>query len=66
MANEKCDAPDCNLKNLNCHHTAFIMESNDAAVLRCLRWAIVQHLDILPSKLIPTFRKIQMKLNMKK
>ncbi len=41
MANEKCDAPDCNLKNLNCHHTAFIMESNDAAVLRCLSYEVV-------------------------
>jgi hypothetical protein len=44
-ANEKCNAPDCNRKNLNCHLTAFIMESNDAAILGCIGWAIEQHLD---------------------
>jgi hypothetical protein len=29
----------------------FIMESNDAAVLGCLGWAIEQHLDAIPTKL---------------
>ena len=36
----------------------YILESNDAAVLGCLGWAIEQHLDTIPSKLKPTFQKI--------
>jgi len=36
----------------------FIMESNDATVLGCLGWTIEQHLEAIPSKLRPIFRKI--------
>lgn len=39
-------------------HTDFIIESNDAAALECIGWAIDQHLDTIPSKLKPTFQKI--------
>jgi hypothetical protein len=54
-ANEKCNAPDCNRKNLNCHLTAFIMESNDAAILVGLSNNI---LTPIQSKLKPIFRKV--------
>ena len=34
------------------------MESNDAGALGCFEWTIEQHLEDLPPKLKPTFRKI--------
>jgi hypothetical protein len=34
------------------------MESNDAGGLGCLGWAIERHMNDIPSKLKPTFRKI--------
>lgn len=57
-ANKICDDPDYNRIKLNEQHTAFIMESNDAGGLGCLGWAIERHMNDIPSKLKPTFRKI--------
>jgi hypothetical protein len=56
-ANKICDDPDYNRIKLN-EHTGFIMESNDAGGLGCLGWAIERHMNDIPSKLKPTFRKI--------
>ena len=42
------------------------MESNDAAVLGCLGWAIEQHLDAIPSKFKSTIRKILNDIKAKK
>jgi hypothetical protein len=62
MANEICNDPNCNRINLktsdNGRHTGFIIESNDAGALGCLGWAIERHINDIPSKLKPTFRKI--------
>lgn len=55
---EICSDPDRNQIKLNEQHSGFIVESNDAAILRCIGWAIEQHLDIMPSKFKSTFRKI--------
>jgi hypothetical protein len=61
-ANEICDDPDSiriKLKTSdNGRHTGFIIESNDAGALGCLGWAIERHINDIPSKLKPTFRKI--------
>jgi hypothetical protein len=43
---------------LNEQRTSFIIESNDFGALGCIGWAIERHLDDIPSKLKPTFRKI--------
>jgi len=50
--------PDYNRIKLNEQHKGFVMESNDAGPLGCIGWTIEQHLDALPPKLKPTFRKI--------
>ena len=39
-------------------HTSSIFESNDAAVLGCIGWAIEQHLNDIPIKLKPNFQQI--------
>ncbi|MGB7662990.1 MAG: hypothetical protein WBL67_09665 [Nitrososphaeraceae archaeon] len=57
-AYEICNDPARNRLKLNEQHTGFIMESNDAAVLGWLGWAIEQHLNAIPSKFKSTFRKI--------
>jgi hypothetical protein len=57
-ANEICDDSDGNRVKLNGQHTGFIIESNDAGALGCIGWAIERHLDNIPSKLKPTFKKI--------
>ena len=57
-ANEICNDPARNRIKLNEQHTGFIIESNDAAILGCLGWAIEQHLNDTPTKLKPTFQKI--------
>lgn len=54
-ANEICNDPDCN--RINEQHTGFIVKSNDAGHWGCLGWAIEQHLDAIPPKLKPHFRK---------
>ena len=56
-ANEICNNPDGNRIKLNEQHTGYIMESNDTAALECLGWAIERHINDIPSKLKPTFRK---------
>ncbi|MPZ08356.1 MAG: hypothetical protein GEU26_18405 [Nitrososphaeraceae archaeon] len=56
--NEICNDPDCNRIKLNEQHTGIIMESNDAGALGCLGWAMERHINDIPSKLKPTFRKI--------
>jgi len=43
---------------MNEQHTGFIIESNDSGALGCIGWAVERHLDDIPSKLKPTFRKI--------
>ncbi len=48
-AYEKCNDPARNRIKLNEQHTGFILESNDAAVLGCLEWAIEQHLGSIPN-----------------
>jgi hypothetical protein len=57
-----CDYPDYNRIKLKTsetgQHTNCIIESNDAGALGCIGWAIERHLDAIPSKLRPTFRKI--------
>ena len=55
---EVCNDPARHRIKLNEQHCGYILESNDAAVLGCLGWAIEQHLDTIPSKLKPTFQKI--------
>jgi hypothetical protein len=57
-AYEICNDPALDRIKLNEQHTGFILESNDAAVLGCLGWAIEQHLDSIPSKLKPTFQQV--------
>ena len=57
-AYEICNEVDRNRIKLNDQHTELIIESNDAAALGCIGWAIEQHLDNMPSKLKSTFRKI--------
>ena len=57
-AYEICNDSARHRTKLNEQHTGFILDSNDAAVLGCLGWAIEQHLDTIPSKLKPTFQKI--------
>jgi hypothetical protein len=57
-AYEICNEPARNRIKLNEQHTGFIMESNDAAVLGCIGWAIEQHLNDIPSRLKPNFQKI--------
>jgi hypothetical protein len=57
-ANEICDDPAGNRIKLNEQHTGLIIESNDAAALGCIGWAIERHLTDIPSKLKPTFQKI--------
>jgi hypothetical protein len=57
-AYEICNDPARDRIKLNEHHTGFIVEFNDAAVLGCIGWAIEQHLDAIPSKLKPTWQKI--------
>jgi hypothetical protein len=54
-----CNDPARERIKLNEQHLGFITESNDAAVLECLGWAIEQHLDAIPTKLKPTFQKIR-------
>jgi hypothetical protein len=54
----KCNELDRNRIKLNEQHTGFIIESNDAAVLGYIGWAIEQYLVSMPSKLKPTFQKI--------
>ena len=36
----------------------FIIESNDSGALGCIGWAIELHIDDVPSKLKPKFKKI--------
>jgi len=57
-AYETCNDPARDRIKLNEQHTGFIVESNDAAVLGCLGWAIEQHLDSIPSNLKPNFQKV--------
>jgi hypothetical protein len=57
-AYEICNDPARNLIKLNEQRTDFIMESNDAAVLGCIGWAIEQHLNDIPSRLKPNIQKI--------
>jgi hypothetical protein len=38
-------------------NTGFIIESNDAAALGYIGWAIERHLDEVPSKVRPIFQK---------
>jgi hypothetical protein len=57
-AYEICNDPARIRIKLNEQHSGFIIESNDAAVLGCIRWAIEQHLDSIPANLKPTFQKI--------
>jgi hypothetical protein len=57
-ANEICDDSSGNRIKMNEQHTGFIIESNDSGALGCIGWAIERHLDDIPSKLKPTFRKI--------
>ena len=56
-ANEICDDSDGNRVKLNGQHTGFIIESNDAGALGCIGWAIERHIDDIPSKLKPKFKK---------
>ncbi|MGI0043747.1 MAG: hypothetical protein ACRD47_08550 [Nitrososphaeraceae archaeon] len=55
-ANEICNDPDCN--RINEQHACFIFESDVAGVSESLGRAIERHLNDIPSKLKPTFRKI--------
>jgi hypothetical protein len=57
-AYEICNNPARNRMKLNEQHTGFILESNGAAVLGCLGWAIEQHLNDIPTKLKPNFQQI--------
>ena len=59
-AYEKCSELDLdhNRIELNKQHSAFIIESNDAAVLGYIGWAIEQLLDSIPTNLKPKFQKI--------
>lgn len=57
-AYEICNDPARNRIKLNDQHAGFILDSNDAAVLGCIGWAMEQHLDAIPSKPKPTFQKI--------
>jgi hypothetical protein len=57
-AYEICNDPARSRIKLNEQHTGFISDSNDAAVLGCIGWAIEQHLNDIPTKLKPTFQKI--------
>jgi hypothetical protein len=57
-ANEICNDLSRNSIKLNEQHTGFIIESNDAAALGCIGWAIERHLNDIPSKLKPKFKKI--------
>jgi hypothetical protein len=52
IAYPKCSDLDLdpNRIKLNDQHSGFIIESNDAAVLGCIGWAIEQHLDDMLSK----------------
>jgi hypothetical protein len=52
-AYERCNDPTRHRIKLNEQHTGFILESNEAAVLGCLGWAI----EPIPSQLKPTFQK---------
>jgi hypothetical protein len=42
------------------------IESNDSGTLGCIGWAIERHLEAIPSKLKPTFRKIMDETKAKK
>jgi hypothetical protein len=57
-AYEICNDLSRNHIKLNEQHTGFIIESNDAAALGCIGWAIEKHLNDIPSKLKPIFQKI--------
>lgn len=57
-AYEICNDPARKRIKLNDQHTGFIMESDDAAVLGYIGWAIEQHLNDIPSKLKPTFQQV--------
>jgi hypothetical protein len=57
-AYEISNDPARNRIKLNEQHTGFILESNDAAVLGCISWAIEQHLNDIPAKLKPNFQRI--------
>jgi hypothetical protein len=57
-AYEICNDPARNRIKLNEQHTGFILDSNDAAVLGCIGWAIEQYLDDIPTKLKPNFQQI--------
>jgi hypothetical protein len=57
-ANEICDGSNGNRIKLNKQHTSIIVESNDAGALGCIGWVIERHIDDIPPKLKPTFRKI--------
>lgn len=65
-ANEICSDPDSNRIDLNEQHSGFIIESDDAGALSCIGWVIERHLNDIPSKLKPTFRKILYDMKTKK
>jgi hypothetical protein len=56
-ANEICDDSEGNRIKLNEQNTGIIIESNDAGALGCIGWAIERHMDDIPSKLKPKFKK---------
>lgn len=55
---EICNDPARNRMKLNDQYTGSILESNDAAVLGCLGWAIEQHLNYIPTKLKLNFQHL--------
>jgi hypothetical protein len=57
-AYEICNSQTRDRIKLNEQHSGFIMESNDAAVLGCLGWAIEQHLNYIPTKLKLNFQHL--------
>jgi hypothetical protein len=65
-ASEICDDPTGNRIKLNEQHNGLIIESNDAGALGCIGWSIERHLNDIPSKLKPTFRKIMDETKAKK
>jgi hypothetical protein len=50
-AYEICNDPARSRFKLNEQHTGFVIESNDAAVLGCIGWAIEQYLSDIPTKI---------------